>query len=1521
MKRMRYSFRPHLKGPLLLFYMSLLIISDGSGQVNLQTGSATFSLPMFNWQDDKSRLNSIVALNYSSGNGLKVNDVASNVGQGWNLLAGGVITRMQAGEPDDQKPRAGSVNDITKYPAGYLYATHSPANGVLKAINNYPIYEEKNRLYKQHNIVAEDKELDYFTFTFNGRSGQFFLDKNSYDIRSNSYKGVSIGDSKIKISFTLAEAAATAWRFRTTIQTFSIQDENGLIFRFGNLTNTVDGNTYLGRTRVLKNNYCEPNLIQLLVQPKFDNEEIYHETAFEDNSIVNPYTIDAWYLAEIEDPLTHRKTNFHYDGRTINANAGIAIAHYASDKKYIILSHKISKTISPEISSIVFPDGHDVRFTYGKKRIDLLDDEALTSVDILYQGRYLSKFQLNTSYFILNRYGTPKSNYQKRVARLCLLSVIKYSVDLKATEEPYYFNYYLGSGSPDDFVPPPFFYAKDIWGYYNGDASVSSSNTPIPLTATVSDLSYSDLKGLCFLRDKAEHIVFNPKPGYAKNGLLKQIIYPTGGALNYDYGQNSGMLSGQNAYVGGVHVTRTSLTDGGYSNDCSHPVVTNYNYTLEGSSLSSLWGVETPVNTCSFINHYAPEKKYYYWKPFLGKCAYHYQYPGIVSKEQSISISSWEKIMIAVSDFLGAVNTITTVMDVANVVGGSTGFLAWASVAMDFIGNLFEVALTCLTNQNKDFQTTVYYNSDLNAVNPLPSQFKRVEVMQNSGEAGKTVYLFTSSDDYPLWEPVNELYSMKQRYASWAYGLPRITTIFDASGKKVREAENVYDTSNAWEPFLPVKSNEMKYPSCKSQINESYSQNNTAWENPDLNAFTNNKNNSSLKAELYNQLTGRFELHETRERIYKLNDDAKFAETKTVYQYNDDNYQVKQVATTQSNGDEYCKSIRYSSDFHSGVFSALNENNIIQIPVATTSFVIKNNDGRAQYLDEKVTEFAAVANGDIKPYRTLQQRFNQPVSSIAFYQGPGGTYNPSYKETQTYTYDVSGNIVGIKDEGDHHVTNIYGYNDKYIIASIVNADPNVDLVSYTSFEDGNRGGWALYGSENIVSTSCVGGRNSFGLTSSNSLGTSINSPKSYRLSFWATDNITVTGNARLAKNSPSVGGFTYYEYDIPPGRSSVSVSGNANIDELRLYPASSRMRTLTYDPLVGKTSECDENNRITYYEYDELARLRFIRDENKNILKMYEYNYAKQTGCPANYSNNAISEVFTKNDCIPGNIGSEVTYNIPAGKYTSSISQADADQKVQNELNANGQIYANTSGSCIKLYYNTYRSENFTKENCPVGYQGNSMNYSVPAGKYSSTIDQAAADQFAALEIKANGQAFANNDDNAGCTRDQEPFWEADDTAPKRCQQDGLGNLTGRIEVYMTDINPNSSTYNSHQWKDAGESGGECIANVPETVYAKLSYENTYTSGTQTYADVVVRFYSDLACTKPVSVYNLMVSYNSSCNCTSGIYCPNYDADIQIINGSYGIVASDRVITEYYGSSGCSTNYFLNGGTGYVVVP
>ena len=95
------------------FFLVSLLINDSFSQVNVQTGSASYSIPIFNFSDGKSGLSHNVILAYSSGSGLKVNEFPSNMGQGWDLICGGSIIRKQNGEPDDQ-------NSTTTFPiVGY----------------------------------------------------------------------------------------------------------------------------------------------------------------------------------------------------------------------------------------------------------------------------------------------------------------------------------------------------------------------------------------------------------------------------------------------------------------------------------------------------------------------------------------------------------------------------------------------------------------------------------------------------------------------------------------------------------------------------------------------------------------------------------------------------------------------------------------------------------------------------------------------------------------------------------------------------------------------------------------------------------------------------------------------------------------------------------------------------------------------------------------------------------------------------------------------------------------------------------------------------------------------------------------------------------------------------------------------------------------------------------------------------------------------------------------------------------
>ena len=1466
---------------LILFFS---LFTRPYAQINMQTGSAIFSLPIFDWHDTKSRLSSSIALSYNSGNGLKVNDMASNVGQGWNLIAGGVITRMQVGEPDDQpvypgvKATSGQTyddnndGDVTKYPPGYLYNTVSPSQGCPTALTRYPTYGGQNVLYAQHNLLGEDKEQDYFSFSFNGKAGMFVLDQSGGDV------GIPLQDSKMQITFQ-RDLSLTSQGIRTVITSFTITDVDGLVYKF----------TKHGLTRLLREIFSNADGSKTSKQPTISNGGVYCQGAFDlgatslpwvNQYLANPYIISNWYLSEVDDPFTGAKILYNYRTLNLNVPAGEDISYSQSNNggdNYVVISYKRSVTTTMELTSIVYPDGHLVTLNYSPtQRADYPGEYALASIDVQdthfldshSQYRYLSKYLLNTTYFILNRYGTPTTTYQKSVSRLCLKSVQRIGVDLVEDSPPYIFDYYTGSSNGDDFVPPPFFYAKDIWGYYNGNNSVNYSNsTPVSLTASlVYNLGYDALKGLCFQHSGVSGTYYNAKPGYAQNGLLKQIIYPTGGSLTYTYTQNTGSFIGSSSVinVGGVHVSQTSSVDGGYSNGCGNPVTTQYNYVVNGTgSASSLWGMETPVNYVQSNNYWQEEHQTI--KIFPPGCKWHYIYPGILSQYQAVSIEGWQKFMAAISPVLGVLSVISTIVDIVNVLGPATGVGEIVAVVIDVISTILSFILSC-PQKTKTSLNTTFYNFDLNLISPMPAQFKRVEVMESPGSIGKTVQEFTHGDAsdgnlgtdhyYPLWDAAggNTAFAAKQRFAPWAYGLPWRTTVYDVNGNVIRQTQNVYDFSNAhegiWDPNTCCANNFNQVANCKCQVVNSYSQRSDGWTNPsNYNASSPfvTSSNGDIIPSIYYFFTGHVNLSTTYERTYRTSDVSQYVQTEKDYTYGDGyscmadnycqpvyhNYDVRSIVTHQSNGDVDYKYMYYPGDYNTGILATLCQKNLLSEPVSTYSYVVKaHNFGAISYLSERVTEYGTLADGDVRPSRVLEQRFPQPQNSLTLYSGPTTTSYSPYKTVQTFTYDGNSNLVGMQDEGLRSVASIYDYSDEYVDATVINADPLADKIAYTSFEysDLSRSGWSVSGSVQInVKSPSATGYNNFTLLAShgNSLiSGALNSGKAYILSFWASGgSVAVSSGSTLVKTGPSYNGYTYYEYTMAAGSGSAtlynSAASNITIDEVRLYPSTARMKTATFDPLIGKTSECDENNRISYYSYDNLGRLQLVKDESGNIVKMYEYNNvssAKQVGCPGAYTNKALSELIYRNNCSSGQQAGSYVFTIPAGTFTSTVSQQDADLQAELDLFTNGQTAANNNAACYTVYCNGQQQQTVTTTDCAEGYTGGSYTYTVPAGTYCSIVSQQDADNQALADITANAQATANELDNMNCTINTNPDWDwfpGDGTTPadpSYCLSVN-GQLPPHLFVLATDINPYSSTYNQQQWFDYGPSDA-CPANT-----------------------------------------------------------------------------------------------------------
>ncbi len=65
------------------------------------------------------------------------------------------------------------------------------------------------------------------------------------------------------------------------------------------------------------------------------------------------------------------------------------------------------------------------------------------------------------------------------------------------------------------------------------------------------------------------------------------------------------------------------------------------------------------------------------------------------------------------------------------------------------------------------------------------------------------------------------------------------------------------------------------------------------------------------------------------------------------------------------------------------------------------------------------------------------------------------------------------------------------------------------------------------------------------------------------------------------------------------------------LNTLRASLPNAMVSTYTYTPLVGIVSMTDPRGYTTYYEYDELNRLKFVKNNNGNLVSENKYNYKK----------------------------------------------------------------------------------------------------------------------------------------------------------------------------------------------------------------------------------------------------------------------------------------------------------------------
>ncbi len=303
---------------------------------------------------------------------------------------------------------------------------------------------------------------------------------------------------------------------------------------------------------------------------------------------------------------------------------------------------------------------------------------------------------------------------------------------------------------------------------------------------------------------------------------------------------------------------------------------------------------------------------------------------------------------------------------------------------------------------------------------------------------------------------------------------------------------------------------------------------------------------------------------------------------------------------------------------------------------------------------------------------------NSTPSTITYTNMPVGTYTLSYTAStsfQSYTFTYS---IG------------YSFSSKVIVTS------GTREFFYEGFEESSDGGV-------VTGAAHTGAKYS---SSNYSVNYTLPNGRNYLLQWWNLVN--------------GIWNFNQQAYT-----GSITLTGP--VDDVRIFPSDAAMTSFTIKPLTGITSETLTNGRTNFYFYDVFNRLNYVKDNESNVVRKVCYTYTGQAGdCPGEilttYYSVIKTGIYTRNNCSPGYSGSTVTYTVPAGTYTSSTSQADADNLAQNDVNTNGQAYANANGTCIanvSIIGSNSKSKNFTVtfNNVSTG-----TNYSFTLNAYASNV-------------------------------------------------------------------------------------------------------------------------------------------------------------------------------------------------------
>ena len=493
--------------------------------VNLSTGVPSISIPIHTITE--GNLSLPISLSYHA-SGVKVNEMASWVGSGWSLMAGGSVSRTILGLPDD---------DPTDN-RGFFYNT----------------FRDKSTLGSTPDLTGPelenvrdgklDTEADLFSFNFNGNSGKFFFDAQG--------KSQIIPKQDLKILMRTAshpEGRETIDKTNKDLITgFIIITTDGTKYYFEDVETTKQGSTFFGIGFHLTtiSSYDEVNEIYFTYSNQNINTASLYEMRnlaiaqriFSNNSAITQHLGSVCTIEAIPDRFSQIVSGFFTNVETVNEVLPTSITTKSGNTtiNFVQSSRSYLNQNNGVYSRKIEGSREDVEYIIpARVNNDQYSAPYLAQIDIK-EGSFCHSKQLSYNYFKDARAAFQDKPWAKRL-RLEEVKISEGSTcgTPTTTIGTYKLNY------TGDVVNPTsgnvttrasmihrMSRATDHWGYYNGklqnDDAANLSGLNIPPT-TVGSFTHGNSD-----RSSDEESM--------KQGVLSKIIYPTGGSTTFEFEAN-----------------------------------------------------------------------------------------------------------------------------------------------------------------------------------------------------------------------------------------------------------------------------------------------------------------------------------------------------------------------------------------------------------------------------------------------------------------------------------------------------------------------------------------------------------------------------------------------------------------------------------------------------------------------------------------------------------------------------------------------------------------------------------------------------------------------------------------------------------------------------------------------------------------------------------------------------------------------------------------------------------------------